>query len=384
MKLLSAAIGGVLVAGIAFAIASTALDVDRSPPSREGASTDNAYVQGDITPISPRVSGYISEVNIVDNQRVLKGHVLFRIEDGDYLARLEQAKAGLASRKAALGILSEQMERQRALIYEAMAVLRGAEADAHRAMLELQRVRTLSPHGAASQEAKEQAEADEAKSRARLAEAKASLDATKRQIEVLHSQRPQLEAEVSAAAAIVRLAEIDLENTGVRAPADGRVAERQARVGQYVRPGTLLVAVVGQDAWVTANFKETQIHRMRIGSRAQVSVDGIPNVEFRGRVESFSPASGARFALLPPDNATGNFTRILQRIPVKIVLESGQPGIQELRPGMSARVKTIAGSGDEQANSVHPNDRESQAGAREYSEPELICSGDGGSVLNAL
>ncbi|MET0531844.1 MAG: HlyD family secretion protein, partial [Microvirga sp.] len=162
--------------------------------------------------------------------------------------------------------------------------------------------------------------------------------AARRQMDVLESQRPQLHADIDAAAAALRLAEIELENTAIRSPSDGWVGERQARVGQYVRPGTLLLAIVPEDVWVVANFKETQIPDLHIGDSVSVAIDGIPGAGFRGRLESFSPASGAQFALLPPDNATGNFTRIVQRIPVKITLDPGQAGLENLRPGMSAVV----------------------------------------------
>nr|WP_287259591.1 HlyD family secretion protein [Mesorhizobium sp.] len=177
-----------------------------------------------------------------------------------------------------------------------------------------------------------------------MAEAQANLAAARQQMHVLETQRPQLDADIAAAAAALTLAEIELASAVVRSPADGWVGERQARVGQYVRAGTLLVAVVPRNFWVVANFKETQIPALRIGDSVAISIDAIPGREFRGRVESFSPASGAQFALLPPDNATGNFTRIVQRIPVKITLDAGQPDLDRLRPGMSAVVALSAGN----------------------------------------
>jgi membrane fusion protein, multidrug efflux system len=216
--------------------------------------------------------------------------------------------------------------------------VQGAEADANRAARDYARTHELSGRGWASQSRSDQTEADHLRARAKIAEAEANEAAARRQMEVLETQRPQLEADIAAAAAALRLAEIELENTAVRSPADGRVGERQARVGQYVRAGTLLVAVVPRDVWVIANFKETQIPALRIGDEMAISVDGIPGTEFKGRVESLSPASGAQFALLPPDNATGNFTRIVQRIPVKITFDPGQPSLDQLRPGMSAVV----------------------------------------------
>ena len=338
MKLLSAGLSSLLVAGTVFAAASTSMAPGRWITTLHSTSTDNAYVRGDVTPISPKVSGYITEVAIRDNQAVKAGDVLFRIEDSDYRARFDQAAAGVATRRALLANLTSRIDLQRAVIEQAVAALQGAGADAKRAARDYARTRELSGHGWASQARSDQTEADHYRARAKIAEAEANLAAARRQMEVLETQRPQLEADITAAAAALRLAEIELENTVVRSPANGWVGERQARVGQYVRTGTLLVAVVSQDFWVIANFKETQIPALQIGDGIAISIDGVPGIAFTGRVESLSPASGAQFALLPPDNATGNFTRIVQRIPVKITFDPGQPGLDRLRPGMSAAV----------------------------------------------
>jgi DHA2 family multidrug resistance protein len=343
MKLFTAGLGSLALAGTVFAVAATSMVPGRWITALHSTSTDNAYVHGDVTPISPKINGYIAEVAIRDNQAVRAGDVLFRIDDRDYRARVDQATAAVATRRAVLGNLTSQLERQRAVIEQAVAALRGAEADANRAALDVARVRKLTPSGAVSQDEGDQAEANHLQARAKVAEAEANLGAARRQADVLETQRPQFQADIDAAVAALRLAEIELENTVVRAPSDGRVGERQARVGQYVRPGTLLVAIVPQDFWVVANFKETQIPAMRIGDGITISIDGIPGIEFRGQVESLSPASGAAFALLPPDNATGNFTRIVQRIPVKITFDPGQPGLDRLRPGMSA-VVALSGS----------------------------------------
>jgi membrane fusion protein (multidrug efflux system) len=237
-----------------------------------------------------------------------------------------------------LGNLASRIEQQRAVIEQAVAALRGAEADADRAARDFVRIDRLVREGAVSQADRDRAEADHLRTDAKVNEARANLAAARGQSDVLESQRPQLRADIDAGIAALRLAQIELEHTVVRSPADGRASERKARVGQFVRPGTLLVAIVPQEFWVVANFKETQIAAMQIGDAVTISVDGIPTTAFRGRVESLSPASGAQFALLPPDNATGNFTRIAQRIPVKITLDSGQPGLDQLRAGLSAAV----------------------------------------------
>lgn len=344
MKLFSAALSGLAVAATVFFAASTAMTPGRWTPLR-AASTGNAYVQGDVTPISPKISGYISAVAIRDHQAVKAGDVLFTIDDSDYQARVSHAAAGVATRRAMLGNLSSRIAQHGAIIEQAAAALSGAEAEAHRAALDLARFRELTARNFVSHARLDQAEAEHLRNRASVAQARANLAAARGQMDVLESQRPQLRADIDAALAALRLAEIELENTIVRSPADGRVGEREARVGQYVRPGTLLVALVPQEFWVVANFKETQIAAMQIGDAVDVSVDGIPRTAFKGRVESLSPASGAQFALLPPDNATGNFTRIVQRIPVKITFDPGQPGLELLRAGMSAQV-ALARSSD--------------------------------------
>jgi membrane fusion protein, multidrug efflux system len=338
MNLFTAGSIGLLVAGSVFIAAATAMAPDGWVPGERSTSTNNAYVQGDLTPISPKIGGYIAEVAIRDNQAIKSGDVLFRIDDSDYRARLNQAAAGVATRRAMLGSLASRVEQQRAIIEQAVAALRGAEADANRAALDFTRFRELTARGFVSQARLDQAEADHLRARAKVNEAAANVAAARGQLDVLESQRPQLQADIDAAIAARRLAEIELEHTIVRSPADGRVGERRVRAGQYVRPGTLLVAIVPHDFWVVANFKETQIPAMQTGDTVTISVDAIPGMAFRGRVESLSPASGAEFALLPPDNATGNFTRIVQRIPVKITFDPGQPGLDRLRQGMSAVV----------------------------------------------
>lgn len=338
MKLFSAGLSGLAVAATVFLAASTATTPGRWIAPLRSTSTGNAYVQGDVTPISPKVSGYITAVAIRDHQAVKAGDLLFRIDDSDYRARVDQAAAGVATRRAMLGNLASRLEQQRAVIEQALAALRGAEAEAHRAALDLARFRELTARNFVSQARLDQAEAEYLRNRAGVAQAQANVAAARAQISVLESQRPQLRADIDAAVAALRLAQIELENTAVRAPADGRIGEREARVGQYVRPGTLLVAIVPHEFWVIANFKETQIAAMQVGDAVKVSVDGISRSAFSGRVESLSPASGAQFALLPPDNATGNFTRIVQRIPVKITFDPGQPELDQLRAGMSAQV----------------------------------------------
>ncbi|MER9491613.1 HlyD family secretion protein [Mesorhizobium sp. M0320] len=338
MKLLSAGLTSLVVTGAVFALASTSIAPGRWIMALSSTSTDNAYVRGDITPVSPKISGYIAAVSVRDNQAVKAGEVLFRIDDADYRAKVDQATAGLATRRALLANLTSRIDLQAAVIAQAIASLQGAEAEANRAARNFARTRELNKGGWTSLSIRDQAEADDLRARSKIAEAQANLAAARQQMSVVQTQRPQLEADIAAATADLTLAEIELGSTLVRSPADGWVGERQARVGQYVRAGTLLIPVVPRTVWVVANFKETQIAALRIGDIVEILVDGVPNRSFTGRVESLSPASGAQFALLPPDNATGNFTHIVQRIPVKISFDAGQPDMDLLRPGMSAMV----------------------------------------------
>jgi membrane fusion protein (multidrug efflux system) len=339
MKLSRVAICGILIASAASAGAAYGF-IGFS----DSTSTDNAYVRGDVTPISAKISGYVVEVGVHDNQQVRAHDLLFRIDDVDFEAKVAQARAALESRKTAVGNLDSRLALQRATIKQAQALVAGANAEAERSSRDLTRTQELNRGGWASQARSEQVLSSSQQASAKVAEAQANLTAANRQIEVIESQRPQLLADIQAAEATLRLAQFDLEGTVVRAPVDGWVGERQARIGQYVRPGSLLIALVSRDIWVVANFKETQLPLIGVGSEVSVTADGVPGAKFRGSVESLSPASGAQFALLPPDNATGNFTRIVQRIPVRIALAPEQSGRDRLRPGMSAVVGTTGRS----------------------------------------
>lgn len=343
MKLYTAGFSGLAIAATVFAAASTSMAPGRWAAPFRSTSTGDAYVRSDVTSISPKITGYISEVAVRDNQPVKAGDILFRIDDSDYLARVDQAASAVAGNRAALTNLDSRLSLQEALVDQALAALRGVEADAELAGLDYNRIRGLAGDGWASHARNDQAKADYLRTVAKAAEAKANVAAARLQSDVLESQRPQLQADIDAAIATLKLAQIELDNTVVRAPTSGWVGERKAQLGQYVRPGTLLIAVVPNDFWIVANFKETQIPAVREGGTVSITVDGVQDGAFNGRIDSLSPASGAQFALLPPDNATGNFTRIVQRVPVKITFDRGQSGLDHLRPGMSATV-TLASS----------------------------------------
>ena len=298
--------------------------------------TDNAFIHTDITAVSPKVGGYVSEVLVDDNVSVAAGDVLLRIEDSSFRAEVARARAELAEKRAALANLDQRRALQTALINEAAASVRAAQANADRSRKELRRADALADQGWASRRRHDDAVAEERGAEAEVARAGARLTAEKRQRAVIDSGRAEVEAEIQRSEAELTLAEINLRHTVVNAPASGVVGNLRVERGEYVRPGARLAAVVPlRDVWIVANYKETQLTRMKPGQQVVVEVDTFPGVTVQGRVDSVSPASGSQFSLLPPDNATGNYTKVVQRIPVKIVLEPGHALEGRLRPGMS-------------------------------------------------
>jgi membrane fusion protein (multidrug efflux system) len=302
-------------------------------------STDDAYVQSDVTVISPKVEGYIKEVRVAENQPVAVGQVLFVIDDRDFKARVAQAEAAVATEEAAVDAFDSQAELQRAMIGQAKAEVAAAEAEQARAQRDYQRYKALMSSDYASRQRFETAEADAQKAAAALAQKRAALVAAQAQLGVLKAQRDEEKAKRQQARANLQLARNDLGHAVLRAPIAGIAGNRAGRVGQYVKPGTQLMSLVPlPHVYVTANFKETQLTHMRPGQPAEVAVDAYPDRPIHGHVESFAPASGAQFSLLPPDNATGNFTKIVQRVPVRIALPEDGPLAKLLRPGLSVTV----------------------------------------------
>ncbi|HEV2302883.1 MAG TPA: HlyD family secretion protein, partial [Stellaceae bacterium] len=302
-------------------------------------STDDAYVDSDTSVISPKVAGYIAAVRVRNNQFVHKGEVLFAIDDSDFKAKALAAEAAVASEKAAIATYDSRLALQAAVIAEAAAEVSSQEADMAQREADYKRYQALVTTDFASRQRFEQAEADARKSTAALAKSRAALGATQQQLSVLRSQRREEEAKLAQAEASLRLADNDLGNTVIRAPVSGVAGNRAGQIGQYVNPGTQLLSLVPlPHVYVTANFKETQLTRMRPGQKAEVSVDAYPDSPLEGEVESFAPASGAQFSILPPDNATGNFTKIVQRVPVRIRLPAHGPLAGLLRPGLSVVV----------------------------------------------
>jgi membrane fusion protein, multidrug efflux system len=299
-------------------------------------TTDDAYVKADNTTIAPKVSGYIGGVLVEDNERVKVGQVLARIDDRDFRVALEQAKADIGAAKAMVATKEAALAAQRSIIDAAQATIAVDEANQTFAQQEDRRYTALAATGYGSVQNAQQATARIATARAALARDKASLASATTQLEVLKGELAQAQAMLAHDEAVRDQAELNLSYTTIVAPVDGVVGNRTLRVGQYVQAGTQLMAVVPVSAaYIVANYKETQLTDVRPGQPAEIEVDMFPGVSLRGHVDSIAPASGQEFALLPPDNATGNFTKVVQRIPVKIVLDQGSPSGEELRPGMS-------------------------------------------------
>ena len=304
--------------------------------ARSDQTTDDAYVKGDLTPLSAKIEGYVHKVPINDFQRVKAGELLVQIEDDDYKARVDQAEADVAAAEATIENLKSRKAEQRAQIAAAQSAITATQADVERTRLEEVRQQNLVASTYGTRQRLEQATADEKRFQATLARGRDELEAQRSQMAVLDTQELQLRADLKSRQAVLALARITLGYTRIVSPVDGMVGERGVRTGQYVRPGMQVISVVPLDTvWVVANFKETQLTRVAIGQPASITVDTFPGVVVTGHVDSISPASGSQFSLLPPDNATGNFTKVVQRIPVKIVLDRGHPLFGRLLPGMS-------------------------------------------------
>lgn len=346
--------------------------------NRASQITDDAYLRADMTPLSTRISGTVRKVSVGDYQTVAAGQVLMELDDDDYRANLDQAKAALAASEASLEdnqaskrIQDAQITAAEAGVVQAQAAIDAAKAGiasasppAERALTELRRQEALFSSKASTHQQLEAATAQEgelrgalevrradlARAQGALATSQSQLEAAKRQREALNTKDDVYKADIAAKKAAIVVAQVNLAYTRIMAPTGGSVGERHVLAGQLVAPGTQMIDLVQSEVWVQANFKETQLTNIRVGAPADVRVDTFPGRVFHGKVAELSPASGSQFALLPPDNATGNFTKVVQRIPIKIVLFSGQPDLDRLRPGFSAEVtvntKTTASQSD--------------------------------------
>jgi membrane fusion protein, multidrug efflux system len=310
-------------------------------------STDDAYVEADSTIVAPKISGYVSDVLVDDNQPVKAGQVLARIDDRDYQTALAQARANVAAARADIDNLNANLEQQQAVIAQARATIQLDKANLTFMQQDNDRYSMLAARGSGTVQAAQQALAKRNIAQATLDHDNASLDAAERQTSVLQAQVGKAQAMLAQDQALQRQAVLNVGYTNIIAPIDGVVGNRTLRVGQYVQAGTQLMAVVPlASTYVVANFEETQLADIRPRQAVDIAVDTYSGKTVRGHVDSIAPASGQEFALLPPDNATGNFTKIVQRIPVKIAIDRNDPLRGDLRPGMSviATVNTKAGT----------------------------------------
>jgi membrane fusion protein (multidrug efflux system) len=299
-------------------------------------STDDAYVGADITTISSKVSGYITQVAVTDNQRVHAGDLLAQIDDRDYRAALRKAEGAVAAQQALLANLDANEHLQRAVIDQAHAGIDAAQAESVRARDDQARYRDLSSRAAVSVESAQRADAVFKTARADTEKAQAAFAAAQRQLDVITTQKQQARAALMQAEAERQLAELNLGYTTLRAPVDGGIGNRRVRLGAFVEAGSPLLAVVpSRGLWIDANFKEDQLAHMKPGQPVTIRADVLPGREFHGRLGSLAPATGAQFSVLPPENATGNFTKIVQRVPVRVLLDERDATLGELRPGLS-------------------------------------------------
>jgi membrane fusion protein, multidrug efflux system len=302
-------------------------------------STDDAYVQAYNTTLAAKISGYITAVLVSDNAPVRAGDVIATIDDGDYRLAVDSARGKVATQQATIARIGHQIDAQQAAVEQAKAQLVSARAAATRMELELQRQTTLAAKDFASKQTLEQAQANRDQAVAAVQSAEAAIDSAAANVDVLKGQQQEAIKTLDELKTALAKAERDLSFAQIRAPIDGVIGNRAVQVGDFVQPGQRLASVVPLDAvYVDANFKETQLDRLRAGQPATIAVDALPEDNIQGTVESFSPASGAVFSLLPPDNATGNFTKIVQRLPVRIHVPAAVAGQRLLRPGMSVVV----------------------------------------------
>ena len=327
-------------AGVALTGVLVVLYAWRLPPFRSAIeTTENAAVHGQVTIIAPQLAGYVTQVAVQDFQHVKQGQLLVQIDDRIYRQRLEQAQARLQAEQAALANATQQQRSAAAGIEQAEATVRNAQALQRKAEADLERIEPLARQQLLSQADRDQAQAAATQAQAGVSQAQAGLEIAKQNARSVTVNIGVLEAATSGAQAAIRLAQIDLENTRILAPRDGQLGQVAVRVGAYVNVGTQLMGLVPDRMWVVANLKETQMEFVRIGKPATFTVDALGGARLSGRVEEISPATGSEFAVLPADNATGNFVKIAQRIPVKIAIDADQPLAPRLHPGMSVEVR---------------------------------------------
>ncbi|WP_349972494.1 HlyD family secretion protein [Pseudomonas caspiana] len=332
-------ISSVIFASIALVGILIVLYAWQLPPfSSPIESTENALVRGQTTIIGPQLSGYVYEVPVQDFQFVKKGDLLVRLDDRIYRQHLDQSLAQLGIQKASLANNLQQRKSAEATIAQRKAALENSIAQGRKSAADLRRNQALVTDGSVSKSELDVSRAADAQATAAIAEARAALDIAKEDLQTVIVNRGSLEASVANAEAAIELARIDLSNTRVLAPRDGQLGQIGVRLGAYVNSGAQLMALVPDRLWVVANMKETQMVNVRLGQPVTFTVDALGHEKMHGRVQRISPATGSEFSLLPADNATGNFVKISQRIPVRIIVEPNQPLAKRLRPGMSVVV----------------------------------------------
>jgi membrane fusion protein (multidrug efflux system) len=348
-----------LAVGAALGVAAIGAALIAAPKSAE--TTDAAYVSADSSVVAPRVKGLVSEILVNHNQAVRRGDPLIRIDPEEFDARVGTAQADLLnaqatvqSARAALSSLAAEEQLAGANVRASAAMIRSADAQSDRASADRRRYEALVANGAVARRDAEAYRAAAITAQSDATRTRAQLDVSRDQADVVRAKRAtiaaslaQAEAGVARAQAALTLARQDQGHALIRAPIDGVVGDRQVEAGDYVQPGSRLLTIVPLKAlYVTANFKETQVSRMMVGQAATVKVDALPGVTLKGRVDSFAPGSGSQFSLLPFEPGTGNFTKIVQRVPVRIRFDPGQGDLARLRPGLSTTVKVRLKSGD--------------------------------------
>ena len=338
-SLLTSALIVILIAG---AIAAILYAWQLLPFGGHHEQTDNAYVRGQTTVVSPQVSGYVAQVLVKDFETVKEGQVLVRIEDSIYKAKVAQARANVLTQVASLHNSEQAQKSKEASELSQDSAIANAEAQLLRVQADTRRIDSLIAHGWVSLADRDRQVAALRAAEAQLREAHAAREIGRQDVRTVIVGRSGLSANVEAARAQVRLVQVDLEHTAIRAPQAGQLSEIGVRQGQYVTAGTQLMFLVPKLFWVTANFKEVQTRKMRVGQPASFTVDALGGTRLNGHVESMAPAAGSEFAVLRPDNATGNFVKVAQRIAVRIKIDPDQPLAGRLRPGMSvvARIET--------------------------------------------
>jgi membrane fusion protein (multidrug efflux system) len=313
-----------------------------SEPGSE--TTNDAYVVADFTLVAPRIAGQISEVLVEDNEQVKAGQLLVRIDDRDFKAALMSAEADVAAEKASVANYEAEIARQPSLVEQARATLKSDEASIAFARENAARYQNLSEAGAGTTQEQQHASSTLAEQLAQQAHDRAALSTTEQNLDVLNTQRNQAAGALSRAEAALVQAKLNLSYTQIPAPVDGKVGRRSVRVGAFVTTGTPLLAIVPlSEAYVVANFQENQLTNMRPGQTVRITIDAFPGVVIRGHVDSLAPATGLSFSPIEPDNATGNFTKIVQRVPVKITIDRGQQAASALSVGLSVETKVAVG-----------------------------------------